>query len=228
MGNSEDIKIQLGAIRQRIIDAEVQYGRTPGSATLIAVSKNFPAAVVRLAATAGQLRFGESYLQEALEKQQVLQDLDLEWHFIGPLQSNKTRQIATHFAWVHSVERLKIARRLNEAREGMAPLHICLQVNISGEMSKSGSPLEALPALAHEVALLPNLRLRGLMAIPAPTADFAQQRAQFRCLREALEDLNQQGLALDSLSMGMSDDLEAAIAEGATLVRVGSALFGSR
>lgn len=180
-------------------------------------------------ADAGMRRFGENYLQEALEKIAALQELDLEWHFIGPIQSNKTRPIAEHFDWVHSVDRLKLARRLSEQRPaGLPPLNICLQVNVSGEQSKSGITLQELPALAQEVATLPRLRLRGLMAIPAPAAGLEAQRQPFRQMRFALEQLIAEGLELDTLSMGMSGDLEAAIAEGATLVRIGTALFGPR
>ncbi|OGT22401.1 MAG: YggS family pyridoxal phosphate enzyme, partial [Gammaproteobacteria bacterium RBG_16_57_12] len=188
----------------------------------------FGSAAIRAAAAAGKRRFGESYLQEALAKMSELQDLALEWHFIGPLQSNKTRQVAINFDWVHSVDRLKIAQRLNEARSGLPPLNICVQVNLGGEASKSGTTLAQLPDLAAAISLLPNLRLRGLMSIPPPTHDFSGQRQPFQQLREALEQLNRRGLALDTLSMGMSDDMEAAIAEGATLVRIGSAIFGTR
>jgi len=177
----------------------------------------------------GVRRFGENYLQEALQKIEALADLDLEWHFIGPIQSNKTRAIAEHFDWVHSVDRLKIARRLNEQRPAaLAPLNVCLQLNVSAEQSKSGAEPAQLAALAAEVAALPRLRLRGLMAIPAATEDVARQRAAFRCMGEAQAQLQAAGLELDTLSMGMSGDLEAAIAEGATLVRIGTALFGPR
>lgn len=180
-------------------------------------------------ARAGMTRFGENYLQEALEKIEALQDLSLEWHFIGPIQSNKTRPIAEHFDWVHSVDRLKLARRLSEQRPPhLPPLNICLQVNVSGEQSKSGATLEELPALAREVASLPHLRLRGLMAIPAPAEGLEAQRQPFHHMHQALQQLNAEGLELDTLSMGMSGDLEAAIAEGATLVRIGTALFGPR
>jgi pyridoxal phosphate enzyme (YggS family) len=222
---------RLAQIEVRIRTAEVCHNREPGSVTLLAVSKTRPADVIRAAAAAGQRRFGESYLREALEKIGALADLDLEWHFIGPIQSNKTRGIAEHFHWVHSVDRLKVARRLSEQRpETLPPLNVCLQVNISGEASKSGVEPEALPDLARAVAALPRLRLRGLMAIPAPARDAGEEdvRAPFRRLREALAALNRDGLALDTLSMGMSDDFEAAIAEGATLVRIGTALFGAR
>ena len=193
---------------------------------LLAVSKTKPAAAIREAHAAGLRDFGENYLQEALEKQTELSDLPLIWHFIGPIQSNKTRPIAEHFDWVHSVDRLKIAQRLSEQRPAHLPsLNICLQVNVSAEDSKSGCSPEALPELAKAVAALPNLRLRGLMAIPEPTDDIAAQHAAFAHLRQLRDDL---GLDLDTLSMGMSHDLEAAIAEGATWVRIGTALFGAR
>jgi pyridoxal phosphate enzyme (YggS family) len=194
------------------------------------VSKAQAAEAIRVAWRAGLSQFGESYLQEALAKINVLQDLPITWHFIGPLQSNKTRAVAESFAWVHSVDRSRIARRLDEHRPAtLPPLQVCLQVNISGEQSKSGVSLEELPRLASEVLALPRLQLRGLMAIPAPTPDPARQRAAFAALRLALEQL-QETLApsMDTLSMGMSDDLEAAIAEGSTMVRVGSGIFGPR
>ena len=202
------------------------------SVTLLAVSKTFDAAAVREAATAGQRAFGENYVQEALDKITALADLRaaLEWHLIGPLQSNKTRVVAEGFDWVHSVDRLKIAQRLSEQRPAnLPPLHVCLQVNISGEASKSGLAVAEVAAVAAEVARLPRLRLRGLMAIPEPAADSQAQRAPHRALRELLAAVNaQHGLALDTLSMGMSADLEAAVLEGATIVRVGSAIFGAR
>lgn len=227
--NLDTIHDRLQQIREAITAAERRYGRTPGTVRLLAVSKTHPPEALRAAAAAGQACFGESYLQEALAKIELLHDLALEWHFIGPIQSNKTRPIAERFHWVHSVDRLKIAQRLSQQRPPELPaLNVCLQVNVSGESSKSGCDPEALPALAREVAALPRLRLRGLMAIPAAAADLERQRLPFRSLRLALEALNDTGLALDTLSMGMSDDLEAAIAEGATLVRVGSAIFGSR
>lgn len=221
---------QLAAVRARIAKAEIRYGRTPGSVTLLAVSKTHTADAVRAAHAGGQLHFGESYAQEALEKIVVLPKLPLVWHFIGPLQSNKTRDVAEHFAWVHSVDREKIARRLNEQRpEEVPPLNVCLQVNISGEASKSGVAPGDVAALARVVTTeCPRLRLRGLMAIPAPQPEFDRQRTAFRALRELYEPLRAAGFDLDTLSMGMSDDLEAAIAEGATLVRVGTAIFGER
>jgi pyridoxal phosphate enzyme (YggS family) len=198
---------------------------------LLAVSKTQPAESVRQAHAAGQRAFGENYVQEGLAKIEALADLraDLEWHLIGPLQSNKTRAVAEAFDWVHSIDRLKIAQRLSEQRPAWAaPLQVCLQVNISGETSKSGLAPAEVAGLAHAVAALPNLRLRGLMAIPEPAGDEADQRVPHRALRELLESLQHQGLALDTLSMGMSADLEAAVLEGATLLRVGTAIFGSR
>lgn len=216
----------LSAISARIASAAQAAGRDPASVQLLAVSKTKPASAIREIHAAGVRDVGENYLQEALNKQQALSDLPLIWHFIGPIQSNKTKAIAEHFDWVHSVDRLKIAQRLSEQRPaGLAPLNICLQVNVSGEDSKSGCAAADLPTLAKAVAALPNLRLRGLMAIPEPTADRAAQEAAFATLRKLQEDL---GLGLDTLSMGMSHDLEAAIAQGATWVRIGTALFGAR
>lgn len=198
---------------------------------LLAVSKTCPGSAVRAAHAAGQAAFGENYVQEGLAKIDELSDLRpaLAWHLIGPLQSNKTRAVAEAFDWVHGVDRLKIAQRLSEQRPaGLPALNICLQVNVSGEASKSGVGWGELPALAHAVAALPGLRLRGLMSIPEPAADLAAQRAPHRALREAFERLQAEGLALDTLSMGMSADLEAAVLEGATLVRIGTAIFGAR
>ena len=216
----------IAKVRTRIREAAQACGRDPQTVGLLAVSKTKPAAAVREAHACGQRDFGENYLQEALNKQAELSDLALTWHFIGPIQSNKTRPIAEHFAWVHSVDRLKIAQRLSEQRPTqLPPLNICLQVNVSGEVSKSGCTPDELPALAKAVSQLPNLRLRGLMTIPEPTSDLAQQHAACARLRQLRDDLN---LELDVLSMGMSDDLEAAIAEGATWVRIGTALFGAR
>ncbi|WP_409315378.1 YggS family pyridoxal phosphate-dependent enzyme [Pseudomonas putida] len=216
----------LSAISARIASAAQAVGRDPASVQLLAVSKTKPASAIREIHAAGVHDFGENYLQEALTKQQALSDLPLIWHFIGPIQSNKTKAIAEHFDWVHSVDRLKIAQRLSEQRPaGLAPLNICLQVNVSGEDSKSGCTPADLPALAKAVAALPNLRLRGLMAIPEPTEDRATQEAAFASLRKLQGGL---GLGLDTLSMGMSHDLEAAIAQGATWVRIGTALFGAR
>lgn len=216
----------LSAISARIASTAQAVGRDPASVQLLAVSKTKPASAIREIHAAGVRDFGENYLQEALTKQQALSDLPLIWHFIGPIQSNKTKAIAEHFDWVHSVDRLKIAQRLSEQRPaGLAPLNICLQVNVSGEDSKSGCTPADLPALAKAVAALPNLRLRGLMAIPEPTEDRATQEAAFASLRKLQEGL---GFGLDTLSMGMSHDLEAAIAQGATWVRIGTALFGAR
>ena len=201
------------------------------SVTLLAVSKTFGPEAVREAVAAGEHRFGENYVQEGVDKIAALADLRarLEWHLIGPLQSNKTRLVAEQFDWVHSVDRLKIAQRLSEQRPAhLAPLQLCLQVNISGEASKSGLAPAELPAVAQAVAALPRVVLRGLMAIPEPAADLEAQRAPHRALRELLAALQAQGLALDTLSIGMSADLEAAIAEGATIVRIGSAIFGAR
>ncbi|MDH1262988.1 YggS family pyridoxal phosphate-dependent enzyme [Pseudomonas sp. GD03944] len=216
----------IAKVGARIREAAQASGRDSASIGLLAVSKTKPAQAVREAFAAGQHDFGENYLQEALDKQASLTDLPLIWHFIGPIQSNKTRPIAEHFAWVHSVDRLKIAERLSTQRPAhLAPLNICLQVNVSGEASKSGCSPDELAALAHAVTQLPNLKLRGLMAIPEPTDDPVQQRAAFARLRELQNGLD---LGLDTLSMGMSHDLEAAIAEGATWVRIGTALFGAR
>lgn len=219
----------LQAVRARMESAARAAGRDPASVALVAVSKTVASERIREAAGAGQRAFGENYVQEGAAKAVELEGLGLEWHLVGPLQSNKTRLAAEHFHWVHSVDRLKIAERLAAQRPpGLAALKVCLQVNISGEASKAGVRPEELPALAAAVAALPGLRLRGLMAIPEPTSDTSQLRARFRGLRGLLEDLNARGLALDTLSMGMSDDLESAIAEGATLVRVGRAIFGAR
>ncbi len=220
---------RIQAIRERIRAAEQRGGRPPGSVTLLAVSKTQPAATIREAMTLGLTRFGENYLQEALDKLEALDDNPPEWHFIGPIQSNKTRLIAENFSWVHTVERPKIAQRLSAQRPlGLPPLNICLQVNISGEASKSGLSPDELPAMATQVAGLSRLRLRGLMAVPAPAQDFEAQRRPLARLRQLQEALIRDGLDLDTLSMGMSDDLEAAVHEGATLVRIGTAIFGPR
>lgn len=219
----------IAKLRDRIRVASQKCGRDDNAITLLAVSKTRPAEAIREAAAAGVTHFGENYLQEALEKIEQLRDLPLCWHFIGPIQSNKTRAIAEHFDWVHSVDRMKIAHRLSEQRPSdRSPLQICLQVNISAEASKAGVTLAELPELARRVASLPGLRLRGLMTIPAPAHDPAEQRKPFAALRHAMESLQEELPQLDTLSMGMSADLEAAIAEGATLVRVGTALFGPR
>jgi pyridoxal phosphate enzyme (YggS family) len=223
------ISERLQAVTERLHMAENAAGRAPGSVALVAVSKTQPANAIREAYAAGQRAFGENYLQEALDKMAVLSDLPLEWHYIGPIQSNKTRPIAEHFDWVHGVDRLKIAQRLSDARPiEMPPLDICIEVNVSNEPSKGGVPPEEVTALADAIAELPRLRLRGLMAIPAPTNDVALQHGQFRMLRELHESLNAHGHALDTLSMGMSDDFPAAIAEGATIVRIGTSIFGPR
>jgi pyridoxal phosphate enzyme (YggS family) len=223
----------LQAVEAAIEAAAAAAGRPRSSVQLLAVSKTFPPEAVLEALDAGQRQFGENYLQEALEKIDAVAALApaalLEWHFIGPIQSNKTRPIAAHFAWVHTVERLKIAQRLSEQRPpALGPLNICLQVNVSGEASKSGVAPEELPELAQQVATLPNLRLRGLMAIPELHTDFARQRAAFARLRVLADGLRGDGLDLDTLSMGMSGDMEAAVLEGATIVRIGSAVFGAR
>ena len=200
-----------------------------GEVTLLAVSKAQTAEKLREAYEAGQTKFGENYLQEALNKQAELADLNIEWHFIGPIQSNKTQLIAQHFTWVHGVDRLKIAQRLSDARPAdLPPLQICLQVNISGETSKSGVTPNELLDLVRTVCALPKLTLRGLMTIPEPTDDEALQHQQFKQMRDLLNDLNKQGFALNTLSMGMSSDYKVAIEEGATIIRVGSAIFGAR
>jgi pyridoxal phosphate enzyme (YggS family) len=222
----------LASARRRLAAALSAAGRTPDAARLLAVSKTKPAGMIRQAWQLGQREFGENYVQEALEKQAELADLQgIVWHFIGPLQANKTRAVAEHFDWVHSVDREKIARRLNDQRpEALGPLEVCLQVNVSDEASKSGVAFDELESLAQAVVSLPRLRLRGLMAIPAPAATVAEQRAPLARLRQALEALRQRfpEAPLDTLSMGMSDDLEAAILEDATLVRLGTAIFGAR
>ena len=229
MSLSENLQL----VQHRIALSAEAAGRDPSSITLLAVSKTFDAQSVLTAAQAGQRAFGENYVQEAIDKiaatLALKPDLHLEWHFIGPIQSNKTRQIAEHFDWVHSVDRLKIAQRLSEQRPAsMPPLQICLQVNVSGEATKSGIEPEALLALAREVSVSPNICLRGLMAIPEPTEDVQQQRAAFASLRLMQSDLLAAGIQTDTLSMGMSSDMDAAIAEGATIVRIGTAIFGVR
>ncbi|MDO6824045.1 YggS family pyridoxal phosphate-dependent enzyme [Marinobacter sp. 1_MG-2023] len=223
----------IGSVTRRIQKATLQAGREPNSVSLLAVSKTRSADELREAVAAGQLAFGENYLQEALDKIAALADLaDIEWHFIGPIQSNKTRQIASAFSWVHSVDRLKVARRLSEQREtGLPPLNICLQVNINNEESKSGCQPDELPELVSEIGQLPGLNLRGLMAIPDPEQGESDLRASFRSLANTLKKLRQEypeAGPLDTLSMGMSGDLEMAVAEGATWVRIGTAVFGAR
>jgi pyridoxal phosphate enzyme (YggS family) len=219
----------LQAVLRRIESAARAASRDPRGIRLLAVSKTWPADAILEVHRAGQRAFGESQVQEAAGKVAALQQQGLEWHFIGPIQSNKTRTIATLFDWVHSVEREKVAGRLSEQRPaGRAPLDVCIEVNVSGEASKAGALPEQAQALAEAVARLPRLALRGLMTVPALSPEPARQRAQFAVLRELFEHLRAGGLPLDTLSMGMSDDLEAAIAEGATIVRVGTAIFGRR
>ncbi len=225
----DTIEKRLQAVKSRIARACAAHRRDPRDIVLVAISKTFPPDAVRAAHAAAQRDFGENQVQEAAAKLDALADLGLVWHFIGPIQSNKTRALAERFAWVHSIDRLKIAERLSAQRpEHLPPLQACIQVNVSGEATKNGVAPEAAPALARAVALLPRLRLRGLMAIPEPTDDPALQRRRFEDLRALKDRLGAQGFALDTLSMGMSDDLEAAIAAGATMVRVGTAIFGAR
>ena len=234
----ESLGSRLNAVNQRIRSAERRFGRPPDSVALLAVSKSASAGNILEAVQCGQTRFGESYVQEALTKmgQIPAQFINgpfgkpIEWHFIGALQSNKAKAVARHFDWVHSVARADIAVRLSEHRpESLSPLSVCLQVNISADPRKSGVALRDLPSLTRAVAALPRLRLRGLMTLPAYCEDFEGQRLPFRALRQARDELQQRlGIALDTLSMGMSDDFEAAIAEGATIVRVGTAIFGPR
>jgi len=225
----DTIENRLQAVKSRIAAACRLAARDPRDIVLVAVAKGFPAADMRAAHAAGQRDFGENHVQEALAKLAELGGRDLVWHFIGPLQSNKTRPVAERFDWVHSIDRLKVAERLAAQRPGrLPPLQVCVQVNVSGEASKSGVSPEAAPGLAHAVAGLPRLRLRGLMTIPEPTSDTALQRQRFETLRSLEKRLVREGLALDTLSMGMSDDLEAAIEAGATMVRVGTAIFGPR
>ncbi|MEX3630118.1 MAG: YggS family pyridoxal phosphate-dependent enzyme [Burkholderia sp.] len=226
-----DLAASLASVHRRIDDAARSAGRQLGEVALLAVSKTFPAEAVREAHAAGQRAFGENYVQEALDKIAALAELraSLDWHFIGPLQSNKTRAVAEQFDWVHAVDRLKIAQRLAEQRPAhLPPLNVCVQVNVSGEASKSGAAPADAAALAREIAALPRLRLRGLMAIPEPAGGLDAQRMPHRRLRELFDMLKAEGLALDTLSIGMSADLEAAVLEGATIVRVGTAIFGAR
>ena len=230
------INDNLQAVGARIRRAALSAGRDPAAVRLLAVSKTQPPAAVIEAFAAGQRSFGENYVQEALDKQAALDEplgperaRMLEWHLIGPLQSNKTRAAAGSFDWVHTIDRLKVARRLSEGRaEASSPLNVLIQVNVSGESTKSGVPPAEVAALARQVAELPHLRLRGLMAIPEPTADTSLQRERFRVVRELFDRLNEDGLPLDTLSMGMSQDLESAVAEGATMLRIGTAVFGER
>ena len=226
-----DIVQSLKSVRARIGELEKKYDRPAGSVKLLAVSKTKPWQAVLAAAQCGQIAFGENHLQDALTKLDApaLAELDLEWHFIGALQSNKSRPVAERFAWIHSVDRTKLAQRLSEQRPpDLPPLNVCIQVNLSGEKSKSGLDSGEVLALAKDVQGLANLRLRGLMTLPAPTDDPTIQRRDFQRLREIRDELNQSGFDLDTLSMGMTDDLESAIAEGSTMVRIGTAIFGAR
>ncbi|MDU5783100.1 MAG: YggS family pyridoxal phosphate-dependent enzyme [Pantoea sp.] len=224
------IQHNLQQLRQRIRAAATQCGRDPEEVTLLAVSKTKPASAIEEAIEAGQLAFGENYVQEGVEKIEALAaHPEVEWHFIGPLQSNKSRLVAEHFAWCHTVDRLKIAQRLNDQRpDSLPPLKVLIQVNISDENSKSGIMLEDLAELAQQVAALPRLQLRGLMAIPAPESDYARQLAVCQRMADAFRELKQRYPDVDTLSLGMSDDMEAAIAAGSTMVRIGTAIFGAR
>ncbi|MCW0344790.1 Pyridoxal phosphate homeostasis protein [Pantoea ananatis] len=224
------IQHNLQQVRQRIAAAATRCGRSPEEITLLAVSKTKPASAVKEAAAAGQIDFGENYVQEGVEKIQSLTSHPaLTWHFIGPLQSNKSRLVAEHFAWCHTVDRLKIAQRLNDQRpEHLPPLNVLIQVNISDENSKSGIMLEAVAGLAQDILTMPRLRLRGLMAIPAPEEDYQRQLAVCQQMADAFDQLKQQVSDVDTLSLGMSDDMEAAIAAGSTMVRIGTAIFGAR
>lgn len=228
-GTQDDFTTRLTTVRARIAAAERRYDRAPGSVILLAISKQQPVEVIAAAHAAGLLDFGENYLQEALPKLAALHDRSITWHFTGALQSNKTQTVAQHFAWVHSVDRLKLAERLNAQRPAARPpLNICLQVNVGGEAQKAGVAPAETAILAHAVAALPHLRLRGLMCLPSESEGFDAQRRSFHTLRELFDDLRGQGLPIDTLSMGMSADFAAAIAEGATMVRIGRALFGAR
>jgi pyridoxal phosphate enzyme (YggS family) len=219
----------LVKVQQQIASYAKHYGRNPADILLLAVTKTQPVSIIQQAIALGQRHFAENYLQEALTKIQAINNDQLIWHFIGPIQSNKTADIAKHFAWVHSVDRLKIAERLSQQRpKHLPPLNVCIQVNIDAEPTKSGVAINEVANLAKSISQLPNLSLRGLMAIPKPSDEFEQQRQPLRALKQLLSQLNRQGFQLDTLSMGMSQDLEAAIAEGATCVRIGTALFGAR
>ena len=225
----QNIEKNLIDINHQIESAALEFNREPEDISLLAVSKTKPVEYIRSAYACGQRDFGENYLQEALDKIDQLVDLDIVWHFIGAIQSNKTRPLAQHFHWVHCIDRLKIAKRLSEQRpDSMPPLNLCIQVNVDQEASKAGIGLEEVDRLAEQIAPLSNIRLRGLMAIPAPHDDFETQRKSFALLRQALERLNNTGLDCDTLSMGMTQDMSSAIAEGATLVRIGTAIFGER
>ena len=224
-----NITVALAQIRQRVADAEQRFNRNSGSIQLLTVSKTKPVADIQAAIDAGQSCFAENYLQEAIEKITRLDNAHVNWHFIGPIQSNKTPDIAQYFQWVHTIDRIKVARRLSEQRpKHLPPLNVCLQINISGEKSKSGIEPHALKQLAHDCASLPNIRLRGLMTMPAQNSDFEVQRVPFRQLRLLLTELQTEYPELDTLSMGTTNDLEAAVAEGATILRIGTAVFGAR
>ncbi|HET6725292.1 MAG TPA: YggS family pyridoxal phosphate-dependent enzyme [Gammaproteobacteria bacterium] len=227
--NAAAIAANLDNVRRTVSETAERCGRDPASVAVLAVGKTKPPEAIRAAAAAGQVDFGENYLQEALAKMDALADLDMRWHFIGAIQSNKTRPIAERFDWVHTVDREKIARRLNDQRpDALLPLNVCIEVNVSGESQKAGVSLDELHALAEAIAALPRLKLRGLMALPAPSDEFEAQRASFARLADAFKRLRASGHDLDTLSMGMSGDFEAAIAEGATIVRIGTAIFGER
>jgi PLP dependent protein len=226
---TDTIQSRLHEVQHRIRATEQQYGRAAGSVTLIAVSKGKSANEIRAAYDAGQRRFGESYVQEALPKIASLAELDIEWHFIGPTQSNKTRRIAEQFSWLHSLDRTKVAQRLHDQRPpSLPPLNVCLQINISHEQTKAGIDISKLTTFTNEIQACDRLCIRGLMAIPALADNFSEQRRTFRRVREAQDRLNSMGWCIDTLSMGMSNDMEAAIAEGSTMVRIGTAIFGER
>lgn len=219
----------INTIRAQIDELEQKYARQPGSVQLLAVSKTRPIEDIRASFAENQCDFGENYLQDALSKIENMSKQAIQWHFIGPIQSNKTRQIAGNFDWVHTIDRIKIAQRLSEQRlPEQKPLNVCIQVNVSAEESKSGVKIEEALPLAKKINLLPHINLRGLMTIPVATTDFESQRQAFRLLRELKEEIQSQGIELDTLSMGMSGDMEAAIAEGSTMVRIGTAIFGAR
>lgn len=225
----KNIAHNLKIIHEKISAAEQKYHRKSNSVTLVAAAKTRSIAEIQEAIESGQINFGENYLQEALSKIEALKNEKIIWHFIGPIQSNKTKLIAENFIWVETIDREKIAQRLNDQRpKDLPPLNVCIEVNLEGEETKSGVALNEILPLAQKISEMPNLKLRGLMSIPAPAKDFTQQRKVFHKLFDALQNLNQQGFSLDTLSMGMSDDFEAAIAEGATIVRIGSAIFGPR
>ena len=225
----QNMEKNLERVRARIIEAATRFKRDPDSILLLAVSKKKPASDIRQAYALGQRDFGENYLQEALDKMRELEDLDIRWHFIGAIQSNKTRPIAEAFDWAHCIDRAKIARRLSDQRPAaLPPLQVCIQVNLDQEDSKAGVTLEEVPGLAAEIHRLPGIRLRGLMTIPAPRETIDAQRTAFAHLAESLQALRRQGIDCDTLSMGMTQDMEAAIAEGSTLLRIGTAIFGER